>query len=180
MSGTDQTPHPKLRLCLMLFWVLLLAYFFANVEIQIEGSHGWATSLPTWRIEHHWLLDIFWGGRAMTGYHAWVFPFIALMFHYPIFFHDRWNWRSEARIFASIMVFWIAEDWLWFLINPAFGLGRFNPTDVPWHKVWLGPVPIDYWVYSTIAVLLLWLAERKVPPRKVTVKLSPLRDGDQA
>jgi hypothetical protein len=51
-------------------WVVLLAYFFANVEIQIEGSAGWAANLPTWRIEHHWLLDLFWGGRPMTGYHA--------------------------------------------------------------------------------------------------------------
>ena len=52
-------------------------------EIQIEGPNGWATSLPTWRIEHHPLLDIFWGGRAMTGYHAWFFSFILLVFHLP-------------------------------------------------------------------------------------------------
>ena len=38
-------------------WVLLMAIFFAEVEIQIEGGAGWATSLPTWRIEKHWLLD---------------------------------------------------------------------------------------------------------------------------
>lgn len=62
---------------------------------------------------------------------------------------------------ASVMFFWITEDWLWFLINPAFGLGRFNPTDVPWHKHWLGPVPIDYWIFSSVAVILLWIAERK-------------------
>ncbi len=54
-------------LLLTLCWVGLMAFFFAEVEIQIEGGAGWATSLPTWRIEQHWLLDIFWGGRAMTG-----------------------------------------------------------------------------------------------------------------
>jgi len=54
-------------------WVALMAFFFAKVEIQIEGAAGWASALPTWRIESHWLLDIFWGGRPMTGYHAWVF-----------------------------------------------------------------------------------------------------------
>jgi hypothetical protein len=47
------------RLAGMLFWALLMAFFFANVEIQIEGAAGWAANLPTWRIEHHWLLDIF-------------------------------------------------------------------------------------------------------------------------
>ena len=163
MPAHSRTP---LRLFGMLFWVVLLAFFFAQVEIQIEGGAGWATSLPTWRIEHHWLLDIFWGGRAMTGYHAWVFPFIALIFHYPIFLHGRWHWRDEARIIASIMLFWIIEDWLWFVINPAFGLARFNPADVPWHKVWLGSVPIDYWVYSVTALILLWLAERKITTHK--------------
>ncbi|MFC5473166.1 hypothetical protein [Paraherbaspirillum soli] len=159
---------PRRRLFGMLFWALLTAFFFANVEIQIEGGAGWATGLPTWRIEHHWLLDIFWGGRAMTGYHAWVFPFIALMFHYPIWFNGSWNWRDECRILASIMLFWIAEDWLWFLLNPLYGLARFNPVDVPWHKHWLGPVPTDYWVYTIVALLLLWHAERKHGQQSLT------------
>lgn len=80
---------------LLLAWVALLAFFFAQVEIQIEGPAGWAANLPTWRVDKHWLLDIFWGGRAMTGYHAWVFPFVALMFHLPVFLRGRWSWRMR-------------------------------------------------------------------------------------
>ena len=86
-----------LRLLLTLAWVVLLSFFFAQTEIQIEGAAGWAANLPTWRIEHHWLLDIFWGGRAMTGYHAWIFPCIALFFHFPLFFLPRWSWRVELQ-----------------------------------------------------------------------------------
>ncbi|WP_442784125.1 hypothetical protein [Collimonas fungivorans] len=170
MTAITPAVSPYRRLFGMLFWAVLTAFFFANVEIQIEGAAGWAANLPTWRIEHHWLLDIFWGGRAMTGYHAWIFPFIALMFHYPIWFNGSWDWRGECRILASIMVFWISEDWLWFVLNPAYGLARFNPVDVPWHKHWLGAVPADYWIYSAVAILLLWLAERK--PRPAAVALS--------
>jgi len=57
---------------------------FAEVEIQIEGAAGWASSL---RLEDrdHWLLDLFWGGRPMTGYHAWVFSFMFLAFHLGVF-----------------------------------------------------------------------------------------------
>jgi len=51
------------HILLLLCWVLLLGLFFAKTEIQIEGAHGWAASLPTWRIEKHLLLDMFWGGR---------------------------------------------------------------------------------------------------------------------
>ncbi len=77
MASTDN--RKILHLLLLLAWLLLLAFFFAQVEIQIEGARGWAASLPTWRIEGHWLLDLFWGGRPLTGYHAWIFSFMLLV-----------------------------------------------------------------------------------------------------
>lgn len=148
-------------LLLTMFWVSLMAFFFAEVEIQIEGDAGWATSLPTWRIEQHWLLDIFWGGRAMTGYHAWVFPFIAMIFHLTFFFLQTWSWKLQARAFACIMLFWIVEDFLWFVLNPAFGLVRFNPVDVFWHKQWWLGAPKDYWTFSLVAAILFWFSFRE-------------------
>jgi hypothetical protein len=138
-----------------LLWSILLGYMFAQVEIQIEGAAGWATSLPTWRIEHHWLLDLLWGGRPMTGYHAWVFPFIALFFHFPLVYNLRWSWRDEARVLACLMAFWIAEDLLWFVLNPAFGFARLNPVDAFWHKHWLGGVPVEYWIFGATALISL-------------------------
>ena len=148
------TPRPA-YLALLLGWVVLLAFFFAQVEIQIEGAAGWAANLPTWRIEQHWLLDIFWGGRAMTGYHAWVFPFVALIFHFPLVLFAHWSWRAECRVLASIMLFWISEDFLWFVCNPAYGLARFNPVEVPWHKHWWLGAPTDYWLSLSVAAVML-------------------------
>lgn len=150
---TAQLPH-FLQLISTLGFVLVLAYCFAKVEIHIEGDAGWAANLPTWRIESHWLLDVFWGGRAMTGYHAWVFPFIALFFHAPVFFFAQWSWLMEARILAAIMLFWIAEDFLWFIVNPAFGLARFRAEYVPWHKHWTFGAPVDYWIFSGLSAAL--------------------------
>lgn len=144
------------QLLMTLAFVGVLAYFFAQVEIHIEGDAGWAANLPTWRIENHWLLDIFWGGRAMTGYHAWVFPFIALFFHFPMFLLGQWSWQLEARVVASIMLFWITEDFLWFIINPAFGWKRFHPGHATWHKHWAGGAPVDYWIFSAISAALFW------------------------
>ena len=141
-------------LALTLAWTLLLAFFFANVEIQIEGGAGWAANLPTWRIQHHWLLDIFWGGRPMTGYHAWVFPCVALFFHFPMVFMGHFSWRAEARALACIEVFWITEDFLWFALNPAYGLAKFSPAFVPWHVHWWGPAPVDYWTFLGVAFVL--------------------------
>ena len=141
-------------------WVLLMAFFFANVEVQIEGAAGWAGALPTWRIEHHWLLDIFWGGRAMTGYHAWVFSFMLLVFGAPLVFMGRCSWRDAGLALAGVMTFWMVEDFLWFIVNPAWGWARFSPAHVPWHKHWLFGVPTDYWVGLGGAALILWFRHR--------------------
>jgi hypothetical protein len=153
-----------LQITLLLFWVALLGFFFAQVEIQIEGAAGWAASLPTWRIERHWLLDIFWGGRPMTGYHAWVFPFVALFFHLPLFFMAQWSWRLEARVIACIMLFWLVEDFFWFACNPAYGIANFDPAHIPWHKHWLLFAPTDYWVAVVVGGTLLWVSY-KAPRR---------------
>jgi len=139
----------------LLGWVALLSFVFAKVEIHIEGDAGWAANLPTWRIEQHWLLDIFWGGRPMTGYHAWMFSFIAFVFHLPVFMSGQWTLKLEARILGCLMAFWIIEDFLWFVLNPAFGLAKFRPEHVPWHKYWLFFVPVDYIVFSVVGLFLL-------------------------
>lgn len=136
--------------------VLVSAYFFARVEVEIEGEAGWAANLPTWRIEEHPLLDIFWGGRPMTGYHAWMFSFIALFFHFPLCFMGEWSIRLEAKILACVMMFWVVEDFLWFVINPAFGLRRFRPQHIAWHKRWACGAPVDYWLFGACSVLLFW------------------------
>jgi hypothetical protein len=155
------TLRRTLSIALPLAWVLLLGIFFAQVEIQIEGSAGWAANLPTWRIEHHWLLDIFWGGRPMTGYHAWVFPFIGLFFHFPLLFMQQWSLRLECRVIGYIMLFWITEDFLWFVFNPAYGLARFDPAHIAWHKHWFWFAPTDYWTSLLAAALLLWFSHQK-------------------
>ena len=41
-----------------LLFVFVAALIFAKLEIEIEGPHGWAEKLPTWRIEHHFLLVV--------------------------------------------------------------------------------------------------------------------------
>jgi hypothetical protein len=140
---------------LMLLYVFILGFFFAKVEIQIEGSDGWATSLPTWRIEQHLLLTLFWGGRAMTGYHAWVFTFIALIFHMPLVMMGQMSWVLEGRVLAALMLFWVIEDFLWFVLNPGFGLARFNAANATWHKNWVLGAPVEYWVASLLGVLMM-------------------------
>lgn len=111
-------------------------------------------------------MDLFWGGRPLTGYHAWVFPFITAVFHAGFLISGRWTLRLEARALAAILLFWIIEDALWFVFNPAYGWEKLTPGAVPWHKHWILGLPTDYWTFSTVAAIILgwsYTAERNAP-----------------
>jgi len=149
-----------MQFCFLMLWIVILAFFFAKVEIHIEGGDGWAGKLPTWRVERHKLLDIFWGGRPMTGYHAWMFTFMALVFHLPVLLTGAFTWPLEARILASLMYFWILEDFLWFVLNPEYGLRRFKPHLVSWHGRWILFFPAEYWIFSVLGGVLFWYSYR--------------------
>jgi hypothetical protein len=75
-----------------------------------------------------------------------------------MFFMGQWSLQLEARAMACAMLFWVLEDYLWFVLNPAFGWRRFKPEFVPWHKRWVMWVPVDYWFFSAGGTLLYWFS----------------------
>ncbi len=77
------------------------------------------------------------------------------------FFTGHWSWRAQARVIGCVMLFWIVEDFLWFALNPGYGLARFRADAIPWHKHWLGPMPLDYWIFVSLLLLLIWLSVEK-------------------
>jgi hypothetical protein len=178
LSGPASRPARIRRLAhpaLLFVLVLLMARYFAEVEIQIEGADGWAHDLPTWRIERGWALDWFWGGRALTGYHSWVFAFMGLAFHLPLVFHGRWSWKLEARTLGCLAIFWVAEDVIWFLANPDWGWQRFDPAHIPWHHHWWLGLPSDYWILGVAGLLAFVWSFRGVadPERSGTRNRDP-------
>jgi hypothetical protein len=92
----------------------------------------------------------------MTGYHAWAFSLIALFFHFPLIFSGDFSWAAEQRALACIMLFWVSEDFLWFVLNPAFGLHRFAKSHVSWHRHWWMGAPIEYWIFTPLGLWWLW------------------------
>ena len=67
----------------------------------------------------------------------------------------------EARILGSLMLFWLIEDILWFVMNPAYGLAKLTPEHVPWHPHWVLGVPVDYIVFMLLSAALLRVAYRR-------------------
>lgn len=142
---------------LYILYIIGAAFFWAKMEIEIEGEHGWAANLPTWRIENHFLLDILYGGRPLTGYHFWAFTFMFGSFHLPFFWIGKWWWQGELRVIGGYYLFWILEDFLWFVLNPHFGWKKFSHENIWWHKKWLLGLPVDYWILTVVGLAFVFL-----------------------
>lgn len=136
-------------------FVVAAATCFALLEIAIEGDQGWAAALPTWKIENKWTRWFF-SSRPLTGYHLYVHLFVLVFVHLPYglgFLAP--SWKVEARIAAFLIFFWVMEDFLWFVLNPAFGIRRFTREHVWWHApTWWWVMPRDYWVFLPLGILL--------------------------
>jgi len=142
---------------LYVLFVIAIAAVGAKLEIEIEGAHGWAANLPTWKIEKHALLDRIYGGRPLTGYHVWASVFLLLVFHMPFFWTGAWFFRGELRVLGGMIVFWLLEDFLWFVLNPHFGWKKFSPAYAWWHRRWRWGLPVEYWTLGVPGLLLFFL-----------------------
>lgn len=143
--------------------IVAAAACFALFEIQIEGPAGWARDLPTWRLRSPWFNRLF-PGRPLTGYHLWVLVFMAVVAHLPFAFGLPWTWRGEMRSLAFLLFFWVLEDFLWFVLNPHFGLRRFRPQHIEWHRhAWWWIAPRDYWI-ALIVGIALYIGSRHSEP----------------
>ncbi len=142
-------------------FVLVSALLFALVEIQIEGPHGWAERLPTWRIENRWTRLIY-SKRALTGYHLYVQLLMVVLSHLPLaFFPDRWGWSAELKSMCFLIYFFIVEDFLWFVLNPAYGIRKFRKQHIHWHApTWWIVMPRDYWIFGALGAAAYALACR--------------------
>lgn len=140
---------------LFIVFVFLGALFWAKLEIEVEGKDGWAAGLPTWRVEKHVVLDWLFGGRPLTGYHVWAFAFVLFSFHLPFFWLGTWSLRLELRTVGGYTLFWVVEDFFWFILNPHYGWRKFGAEHVWWHKRWVLGLPVDYWVLAPLGLVLL-------------------------
>lgn len=139
----------------LLIFIIFLAFILALWEIQIEGKDGWAAKIPAWRIEKGWVMKLT-GGRPLTGYHVYMTVFLIAMVHLPLFFIN-WNWRRESLLLGVYVSIVFIEDFLWFVLNPHFGIKNFRKGKIWWHKQWWGPAPALYWILLVIAGILIYL-----------------------
>lgn len=140
----------------------VLALVLALVEIEIEGPYGWAEKLPTpYRVSGPVarVFGLLLGGKPLTGYNLLMFASTLLAFHLPFAFGAPWTAARELALLAAWVSWSALWDFLWFLLNPAYGWRRFRPGNVWWHRRWLWRLPLDYWVAVGVSLALAGAAQ---------------------
>lgn len=138
-------------------YLFILCHILARVEIHIEGAHGWAVNLPTWRWGPEWWLNAT-NGKELTGYHLWLTLFLIGMFHLPLVF-GGFTLALWAKCLSSYMLVTAAWDLQWFVWNPAWGFDALRAREVPWFRRKILGLPVDYFMgYSVSGGLtaLIW------------------------
>jgi hypothetical protein len=136
-------------------FLFALCWLLAKVEIEIEGGSGWAATLPTWRWEPEWWLNLS-NGKAVTGYHLWLSLFLVAVFHLPMVYagFSRALW---AKCASSYLLTTAAWDLQWFAWNPAWGFKKFRAAPIPWFRRKLFGFPADYYAAVAASAAASWL-----------------------
>lgn len=140
-------------------YIFIMAIILAILEIQIEGPHGWAKNLPTWRPEiDKWytkLLSRIFFQKTITGYHMAINLFVLLIFHLPFFLGSPFTFLQWAKTLSLYILFISTWDFIWFILNPHFLLKKFKKEYIPWHVIWFLKIPLDYWISLVLSLLFL-------------------------
>lgn len=145
-----------------LFW-FSLCVIMAGLEIESEGKHGWAEKMPTWYRKTGRTARVFgrlMGGKPLTGYHSYMF-FLPLAFvHIPFVTGLPWSLADECRVLSMYFIVSVLWDFIWFVLNPHYGMRNFTKEKVWWHakSPWIfGLFPADYLYGMVIATVLAYL-----------------------
>lgn len=142
-----------------LFW-FFVAMVFAAVEIEVEGKHGWAEKTSTWFRTQGIaarLYGLVMGGKPLTGYHLFMFFLPILVFHSHFVMGVQWSLAREFLVLAMYFAWMPTWDFLWFVLNPAYGVSQFKKQTVWWHAKshWLFNItPLDYLFGWGVSLLL--------------------------
>jgi hypothetical protein len=148
----------------------MLALLFSAGFASVEGSIPYAGNLPdVWRPDPNlwWVKILYWFpnlGRPVNGLDTF---FLLLaggfgIFLVPVYMKTHghpYGLKDWFEMLTVFIVFSVIEDWVWYLINPFFGIQRFWPEYIPnWmHPLWFMGLPSQYWygLFASIPVALI-------------------------
>lgn len=107
------------------------AAVYSAIEIEMEGKHGWAVNLPT--------------AKKVVGdftlYHLYMMLFVGIVISavfIPRMACGVTPWQAAVQFMFYLLLWFLVEDFLWFVLNPYFTLEKYTAENIPWHKKWIG------------------------------------------
>jgi len=98
------------------------------LEIEIEGeTGGWAKNIPTSPS----------GIGKFTNYHIIMNIMIILVVFYSTFIITN----NIYIVIYFIIIWFVIEDFCWFVLNPYFTLDKYTKKDIWWHSN-------QHWIYN--------------------------------
>lgn len=163
---------------LMVFTYFWSAVFFAGWYATIE-KQPYMQGIPAWRPNPHiwWVSILFWVpncGRPVNGPDTFGLLFAHTALYWAplvvcftvdliVKAQDGATLRLVERMWVWLMAYMIVwnviEDWVWYAVNPIFGLSRFNASHIPhWMQhAWFLGFPAQYWEAFIASILPLLL-----------------------
>lgn len=130
-------------------FLVLFALVYAWIEIEIEGPSGWAKNLPTpQKVAGH-----------LSLYHVYMVLLAAVviggLLHYRA---HKTDWKHVCGEFVFLLViFFLAQDFLWFVMNPGYTVLGYRESLIPWHSHWVLGIPLFNYVGAAVLCVLLFL-----------------------
>ena len=143
-----------MNVALIFIWVILTFIIMAFLEKTIEGPNAWAKKSYGWKYK-------FTRRISLTEYHLTLNIFILMMGLLPLIIYG-FNLKIFGVLLSAFMVGMVVEDFSYFIVNPYFGLRKFNAKDArwyPWLKFGEFEIPAGYIINVVIAILswlILW------------------------
>jgi hypothetical protein len=137
----------------IILYLILIAACHAKMERTIESDEGgWGKNLPCKKIEHPILILII--GKHIMQYHLWMLILFILIFHIPFIFID-WSIKKELIVLGLYCLYWVIEDFMWFVESKDYGIMKLFKKECEWHKRYTAGLPRSYFYGLIMGFLLL-------------------------
>lgn len=123
-------------------------------EAYVEGDNPWDKRKLGWKIKM--------GRYTLPAYHFFLFVVMwPALLSLPLVI-SGWSPQLFGVLVSAYFTGLILEDFLWFVVNPAVGLSKFNSDYAnyyPWIKLGKFEIPLGYITLPLLAILswyFLW------------------------
>ncbi|MGV8152438.1 MAG: hypothetical protein ACP5OG_05130 [Candidatus Nanoarchaeia archaeon] len=129
-------------------WIQLAFIAMAFLEKTIEGPNAWASKSYSWKYQ-------FSKNVSITEYHLFFWLFIIILGSLPLF-TGGFSFELGGFLLSAFLVGFTLEDFTYFIVNPYFGLSKFNSKNArwyPWVKLGKIEIPLSYFIGLGLAFL---------------------------